>query len=237
MKEEESAKARAIQEMFGSIAARYDFLNHFLSLNVDRHWRRACVRGVASRLTIREPSVLDIGCGTADLSIAFARLGPVAACDFSYPMLRIGRAKVEAEKTDNPVRLLAADALCLPFANAAFDVVASAFVLRNLANIGRGLEEMRRVLRPGGVAGILEFGLPRAPLLGWFYRLYFSRVLPHVGKAVSGIDGPYKYLPDSVRRFPTPEELSEILERCGFCEVGFRRLTGGIAILLTGRVL
>jgi demethylmenaquinone methyltransferase/2-methoxy-6-polyprenyl-1,4-benzoquinol methylase len=227
-------KAREVRRMFGAIARRYDFLNHFLSGNIDRLWRRACVREVAGRLPVRPDRIADIGCGTGDLSLAFAPLGRVFGCDFSEPMLHVGRKKAADPKSQGRVFLIGADALALPFRNAGFDAVVSAFVLRNLADAGKGIGEMNRVLKPGGVVAVLDFSMPRIPLLGRLYRFYFLKVLPRLGFLISGVDGPYKYLPDSVQNFPGPEELKQLLERCGFAEVRFRLLSGGIAVLLTG---
>ncbi len=229
-------KARAVREMFGSIAGRYDFLNHFLSANIDRLWRRACVREVAKRVPATRPRILDIGCGTGDLSLACSRLGPVVGCDFSHPMLRLGTAKVAAAHSIHTVCLLEGDALALPFPDACFDAVVSAFVLRNLADMRKGLAEMRRVLRHEGVLAILDFGLPDAPLLGPLYRFYFTRVLPGLGRLISGVDGPYRYLPDSVSAFPRPETLAGLVEEADLGDVECRRLTGGVAVLLLGKV-
>ncbi len=228
-------RAKAVQAMFGSIAQRYDFLNHLLSLNIDRHWRRVCLREVKRCAVGRKPAVLDLGCGTADLALEFSTLGSVVACDFSQPMLALGSRKIAAADLQNPISLLAGDALRLPFPDALFDVVVSAFVLRNLANIHRGLEEMRRVLRPGGTVGILDFGVPRVPLLGWLYMIYFSRILPRLGKVVSGVEGPYRYLPDSVRSFPPAEELCALMIDKGFTDVRHLRMTGGVAVLFLAR--
>jgi demethylmenaquinone methyltransferase/2-methoxy-6-polyprenyl-1,4-benzoquinol methylase len=230
----ESDKPGRVRDMFGSIAPRYDFLNHFLSANFDRRWRRACVREVELRNTVIRPRILDVGCGTADLALAFSRLGPVFGCDFCHPMLRIGAAKIADNGNRPPVFLLAADALEMPFAGASFDVVVSAFVLRNLADIEQGLREMRRVLRPGGVLGILEFGMPRIPLLAPFYRFYFLKILPKLGKVISGVEGPYGYLPASVQTFPPVEALKKIAETTGFRDVRYKLLNAGIAILLLG---
>jgi demethylmenaquinone methyltransferase/2-methoxy-6-polyprenyl-1,4-benzoquinol methylase len=227
-----AAKSRAVREMFGAIACRYDFLNHFLSFNVDRHWRNVCVRAVEKRRQGQRVRVLDVGCGTADLSLAFARLGAVVGCDFCHPMLRIGAEKTRQTPPGSSVALLEADALTLPFADSAFDVVATAFVLRNLADIDRGLLEMRRVLGPGGLVAILDFSMPRVPVLGPLYRVYFGRVLPAIGRLVSGVDGPYRYLPDSVKSFPERDELTARVVRAGFSHVDYRNLTGGIAFLL-----
>jgi demethylmenaquinone methyltransferase/2-methoxy-6-polyprenyl-1,4-benzoquinol methylase len=225
-----AAKARAVREMFGAIAGRYDFLNHFLSLNVDRHWRRVCVRAVEKKLHGKQARILDVGCGTGDLSRAFARMGTVVGCDFCLPMLRIAAAK--ASRNRQSVALLEGDALTLPFADSVFNVVATAFVLRNLSDIDRGLREMQRVLEPGGILAILDFSLPKVPLLGPLYRAYFGRVLPAVGRLISGVDGPYSYLPESVKSFPARDELVARVAAAGFSRPGYRRLTGGVAFLL-----
>jgi demethylmenaquinone methyltransferase/2-methoxy-6-polyprenyl-1,4-benzoquinol methylase len=229
-----SPKSRAVREMFGSIAGRYDFLNHFLSLNTDRSWRRKCVRLAAARASRPVLRILDVGCGTADLSLEFAELGPVVGCDFCHPMLRIGREKAGRSGVKNPVALVEGDALTLPFRDAEFDVVASAFVLRNLADLDGGLREMRRVVRPAGVVAVLDFSLPRVPVLGPVYRFYFSRVLPRLGRLISGVEGPYRYLPDSVRTFPEPDRLAEMMSAAGFPRVEHCPLTGGIAFVLLG---
>jgi demethylmenaquinone methyltransferase / 2-methoxy-6-polyprenyl-1,4-benzoquinol methylase len=220
--------------MFGSIAGRYDFLNHFLSANIDKRWRNICVAEVGKRNRAAVPQILDLGCGTADLSLCFSRLGPVVGCDFCHPMLCVGAQKILRIPQRQPVFLVGADALELPFADAAFDIVVSAFVLRNLSDLDRGLREMRRVLRPGGAMGVLEFGMPRGPLLGTLYRWYFLFVLPRLGRLISGVEGPYGYLPDSVQKFPPAEELKKMAARAGFVDVDAKQLTGGIAVLLMG---
>ncbi len=227
-------KSRKVRDMFGAIAGRYDFLNHFLSANIDRRWRKICVREVSGRIPVAVPRILDVGCGTGDLSLAFSGLGPVIGCDFCHPMLRIGAGKVMRRSLSQSVALLGADALMLPFADASFDVVVSAFVLRNLADIDRGLREMRRILRPGGVMSVLDFGMPRTPVLAPIYRFYFLRVLPKLGKIISGIEGPYGYLPASVQSFPSAETLKEKAELAGFQNVEFKLLTAGVAVLLLG---
>lgn len=227
-------KSRRVRDMFGAIAGRYDFLNHLLSANIDRHWRKICVQEVSGRISVPVPRILDVGCGTADLSLAFSDLGPVIGCDFCHPMLRVGASKVMHNGLSRPVALLEADALMLPFADASFDVVVSAFVLRNLADIDRGLREMRRILRPGGVMSVLDFGMPRMPVLAPIYRFYFLRVLPKLGKIISGVEGPYGYLPASVQSFPSAEMLKDKAELAGFQNVEFKLLTAGVAVLLLG---
>ena len=222
--------------MFSAIAGRYDFLNHFLSLNIDRYWRRICLREVEKRLQVSTVRVLDLGCGTADLALELASLGPVFGCDFSHPMLRIGAEKIARMQRAHPIYLMEGDAMALPFAERTFDAVVSAFVLRNLTDIRQGLTEMKRVLKPGGVLGVLDFGVPRAPILGSLYLFYFTRILPFLGRIVSGVDGAYRYLPDSVRAFPPAEELGTILSGVGFSGVQFRLLTFGVAVLLLARI-
>ena len=231
---EDDDKALKVRDMFGTIANRYDFLNHFLSANIDRRWRNVFFEEIRKRVLVLRPRILDVGCGTADLSLLFSRLGPVFGCDFSQPMLRIGVKKIAGSAPHEPIVLLGADALALPFASSSFDIVVSAFVLRNLADIDRGLQEMRRILRPGGIVGILEFGMPRKPIFATLYRLYFLRILPTLGKLLSGVDGPYGYLPGSVQAFPPVEALCKRVERAGFVDVEHRRLTAGIAVLLAG---
>ena len=234
MNEEAEDKARKVRDMFGAIANRYDFLNHFLSANIDRRWRNVFFEEIRKRVFTPRPKILDVGCGTADLSLLFSRLGPVFGCDFSQPMLRMGAHKIAGSAPHEPITLLSADALALPFASSSFDIVVSAFVLRNLADIDRGLQEMRRVMRPGGILGILEFGMPRKAIFAKLYRLYFHKILPGLGRLLSGVDGPYEYLQRSVQAFPPVEALSKRVEQAGFVKVEYRRLTAGISVFLVG---
>jgi demethylmenaquinone methyltransferase / 2-methoxy-6-polyprenyl-1,4-benzoquinol methylase len=227
----EADKSIRVRKMFGAIAGKYDFLNHFLSANFDRAWRQACVREVAKRLPSGLPRIVDVGCGTADLSLAFSSLGPVLGCDFCRPMLRIGAEKV-SRKNSHPISLVGADALALPFFSESFDVAVSAFVLRNLSDMDQGLREMQRVLRPGGVLGVLDFGMPQNSIAAALYRFYFQKILPKLGNFISGVDGPYRYLPNSVESFPPAGELKRMIECAGFRDVEYRLLTGGVAVLL-----
>jgi demethylmenaquinone methyltransferase/2-methoxy-6-polyprenyl-1,4-benzoquinol methylase len=227
--------AAKVRQMFGAIARRYDFLNHFLSGNIDRRWRRACVREVSRRVASVRPEILDIGCGTCDLALEFSALGPVVGCDFCHPMLRIGLDKISRRRPGHSLVITEGDALALPFVDDRFDVAVSAFVLRNLSDPGKGIREMSRVLRPGGVLGILDFAMPRAPLIGSLYRLYFLKILPRIGALISGVKGPYSYLPRSVQTFAGPEELKALIARSGFEGVEHYRLSGGIALLLVAR--
>jgi demethylmenaquinone methyltransferase/2-methoxy-6-polyprenyl-1,4-benzoquinol methylase len=226
-------KAAAVRRMFGAIAPRYDLLNHLLSLNIDRLWRR---RAVAELLRGREPAgtYLDACAGTLDLSVTLAGRqgfrGRVVASDFALPMLQHGRTKT----TGRPISLACSDALQLPFRDAEFDGVMVAFGVRNLADLEDGLQELRRVLRPGGRAAILEFCTPRRQPFRALYLFYFRRVLPFIGSMISRHDTAYDYLPASVLEFPDPEELGRRMRSAGFETVKWFTLTGGIAAVHIG---
>jgi demethylmenaquinone methyltransferase/2-methoxy-6-polyprenyl-1,4-benzoquinol methylase len=215
--------AAEIRRLFSGVAPRYDFLNHLLSLGIDRAWRRDVARGLALPPAAR---VLDLCCGTGDLALEFASRARAFGCDFTWEMLV--RARAKAERSALPLRLIGADALRLPFPDHAFDAATVAFGVRNLEDLGAGLREFRRVLRPGGRLGILEFSHPTHPLLQFPYWIYLRGLLPLIGRLVSRRKGAYLYLATSIAGFPEPESLSQILQREGFREVRFRRLTGGI---------
>lgn len=223
-------EGRKVRRMFGEIAHRYDFLNHFLSLSIDRHWRNVVRRRLKPHLN-GGGLVLDLCTGTCDLAIEMSKSGPVVGCDFCHPMLTLGLSKLRARGLEGRVRLVEGDALELPFPSGAFDVVTIAFGLRNLEDYGAGLREMHRVLNPSGTLGVLEFSQPRWPVFGSLYRFYFKRVLPRLGRLLSGREGPYSYLPASVDQFPGPEALSDLLKRSGFARVERYSLTGGVAML------
>lgn len=230
----EQDTARWVRGMFGSVAHRYDLLNHVLSLNVDRYWRRRTVKRLRPILEKPDARVLDLCCGTGDLLIALERAAgrSLFGGDFCHPML------VEADRklasTGLRSSLIEADALSLPFGDASLDLVTAAFGFRNLANYQKGLAELLRVLRPGGAAAILEFSQPCVPGFAAVYRLYSTRLLPLIGGLISGDRTAYTYLPESVRKFPGPEELAEQMTRSGFSQVQFERMTGGIVALHIG---
>ncbi len=228
----EREAAAWVRAMFGRVAHRYDLANHLLSFNLDRYWRAHTVARVREVLARPEARVLDLCCGTGDLLRACARRRPAGAAvmgsDFCHPMLLAARAKVAAAWFE-------ADALRLPLKDASLDLVAVAFGFRNLANYEDGLGEMRRVLRKGGTAAILEFSQPPNALFGALYNFYSRRVLPAIGGAISGSPDAYAYLPESVSRFPSAEKLAGMMRAAGFGEVRFERLTGGIVALHLGR--
>lgn len=221
-------EARAVQAMFARIANRYDFLNRVLSAGIDRRWRARLVRRLGATTDLR---VLDVACGTGDLAFELAEAGArVVGLDFTHEMLTIARGKDRAQR----VPFLNGDALALPFEAASFDAATIAFGLRNLADRGRGLAELARVVRPGGQVMVLEFSLPRSRLLAGPYRFYFTRVLPRIGALVSGDGEAYRYLPDTVLAWPRPEALQREMEAVGLVNCGFELLSGGIACLSFG---
>ncbi len=240
---DEREAARRVREMFSRIAPRYDLLNHLLSLELDRLWRRRAARRFHHMLVRPEARVLDLCCGTGDLLLALereSRAASIFGCDFSHPMLLRAQDKMAREGRDSKgcpegAPLTEADALDLPFPTETFDLVTSAFGLRNLANYERGLREMYRVLKPEGQAGILEFAAPRSRTLGSVYRLYFTRILPRIGGVISGDASAYHYLPASVAEFAAPEQLVGLMSQIGFSEVRFERWTMGIVTLHLGR--
>ena len=220
--------------MFGRIAGRYDLLNHLLSGNVDKSWRRLVARTLSSSL-VDGARALDVACGTGDLSLTLARVGAakVVGLDFCRPMLEIARRKADGGFARG-LPFVEGDALRLPFADESFDVVTIAFGLRNLAGVEEGLRELLRVLKAGGRVAVLEFSSPVVPGFRGLFRFYFTRVLPRVGGLVSGSRGAYEYLPDSVSRFPDQKGLAALMLEAGFEGVEYRNLTGGIAALHTG---
>jgi demethylmenaquinone methyltransferase/2-methoxy-6-polyprenyl-1,4-benzoquinol methylase len=233
---DEAEAAAHVREMFGRIAPRYDLLNHLLSLDFDKRWRRRVAKKFSHILHEPRAQILDLCCGTGDLAFAFHTEAPQGAAiigsDFAPGMLVRARAKAAALGIS--VEFVEADALRLPFPEGSFDLIASAFGFRNLANYEQGLREILRVLKPGGAAGILEFAEPPGRIFGAAYRFYFRRILPRLGGIISGDAAAYAYLPASVSKFPSPEELKMRFEHAGFVDAGFERWTGGIVTLHIG---
>ena len=235
--QDEKEAAAHVREMFGRIAPRYDLLNHLLSLDIDKLWRRRVAQRFRAVLRDPKTKVLDLCCGTGDLAFAFRREAPggaeIIGADFVPEMLVRARAKSAASAAK--IEFVEADALSLLFADAGFDLVSCAFGFRNLANYERGLQEILRVLKPGGAVAILEFAEPRGKIFGALYRFYFRHVLPRLGGLISGNAQAYSYLPSSVRKFPDPRELEIKVAQAGFVGVQYERWTGGIVTLHTGR--
>lgn len=232
-RDRESA-ARAVRDMFTSIAPRYDLLNHVLSCNIDRVWWWRTARRFRTILARPEGLALDLCCGTGDMTFALDRCSRgrarIMGADFSHAMLQ--RATLKGAK--RRVLWAEADALRLPLGDNTCDLVTSAFGFRNLADYDAGLREIVRVLRPGGECGVLDFGEPKG-ILGKVYRVYFRQVLPRVGNVLSGVKGPYAYLPMSVERFPAPDEMLRRMRDAGFGDVSWTPYTFGIAGLFWGR--
>ena len=225
---------KAVREMFTSIAPRYDLLNHVLSFNTDRVWWWRAARNFDSILKRQDARVLDLCCGTGDMTFALRRRtnsggAKIIGADFSHAMLQ--RAALKGK--GSPLGWIEADALHLPFPDAHFDLVTAAFGFRNLADYDAGLREIIRVLQPGGQCGILDFGEPSG-LVGKVYRIYFKKVLPKIGTVISGVRGPYAYLPASVERFPAPDEMLERMKQAGFREASWTPYTFGVAGLYKG---
>jgi len=238
----EADASNRVREMFSQIAPRYDLLNHLLSLQLDRLWRARAANFLQPILARKDAFVLDLCCGTGDLAFALARTGEarIVGVDFAHTMLVRASEKVAVldatrERDFSPrTSFFEADALRLPFADAFFDLVTSAFGFRNLANYEAGLREILRVLKPGGTVAILEFTEPPDGLLGDLYRWYFFKVLPRIGGIISGNHSAYSYLPKSVSRFFRPPELSALLANIGYVCVESRVWTFGAVALHTG---
>lgn len=227
-----------IQRMFGQIAPWYDFLNHLLSLNIDRRWRQRTAKLVPPRPADAGP-ILDLCTGTGDLALTYDRATggtvPIVGADFCHEMLVRANQKAAAVGATGRMRFLEADAQALPFPADTFQLVTVGFGLRNITDPDRGLAEMVRVVRPGGKVAVLEFSKPRHWLLGRLYRWYFRYALPLVGQLISrNKESAYKYLPESVLKFPDYEELAVRLRAAGLTDVAYHPLTFGIATLYVG---
>lgn len=239
--DEREAAAR-VRDMFTRIAPRYDFLNHLLSFSLDRVWRRRTAKRWLHILRRPDARILDLCCGTGDLALALARARdglattkrswepfPIIGADFVESMLV--RAREKAKAGSHAVIFAAADALHLPFSDASFDLITTAFGFRNLASYEAGLREFARVLKEGGELGILEFTEPNAGPMARLFRFYFKNILPRVGGAISGNAEAYQYLPGSVSKFPSPPELSALMEESGFRDIRIASWNFGSVIL------
>jgi len=225
------AKKEFVEQMFDDIAPTYDKLNHILSLGVDKGWRRKAVRRIVAT---RPTHVLDVACGTGDFAIALAKAGVerVTGVDISQGMLDVGIDKVEALGLN--IEMHVDDCEHLSIADDTFDAVSVAFGVRNFEHLQQGLNEMQRVLRPGGLVCIVELSVPSNRLLLWGYKLYFLHILPFIGRIVSGNGSAYRYLPESVLRFPKPGKVCAMLAEAGFRDVEAKAFTFGLCRMFTG---
>lgn len=234
---DERSAAQTVQRMFDEIAPRYDLANHVLSMNIDRLWWRRTARMFSSILFRSDARVLDLCAGTGDMAVALRKVATekastasIYALDFSHHMLQHGMSKYSTRQ----IQPVEGDALQLPLPDAAMDLVTSAFGFRNLANYDAGLREIFRVLKPGGEFGILDFGEPGG-LMGKLYSFYFRKMLPRIGTLISGVRGPYDYLPASVQKFPSPQQMLTRMQAAGFRDVSWTPYTFGIVGLYRGK--
>ena len=229
----ESEHARKVHEMFSRISPKYDFINHFLSINIDKRWRKLVRKSLKEILNDKGALVLDVACGTGDLSLELAKdsAATVFGTDFCRPMLAVA-----ATKNDSAVSIpyIEGDAMTLPFSDDSFDAVTIAFGLRNLSNWKDGLRELQRIIKPGGKLVILEFSEPVLPGFRQVYQIYFNNILPKLGGVFSGEQSAYQYLSDSVSKFPNQTKLKKMMSESGFSSVEYRNLTGGVAAIHTG---
>lgn len=231
---EGAERERQVQQIFSEIAPRYDLLNHVLSMNIDRSWRRRAV-DLLEWEAVPAGTYLDACAGTYDLALELAGRksfsGEVMASDFAHPMLVQGTPKIDGRR----IHSVCGDSLLLPFADDSFEGATVGFGVRNLSRLEVGLAEFRRVLKPGRRLVVLEFTVPPNPIMRAGYHVYFHHVLPIVGRIVSGHPWAYTYLPESVKEFPGPKELSALFDAAGFHDTGWKLLSGGIAALHWGR--
>lgn len=222
-----------IAAMFDRISPKYDALNHILSFNIDKEWRRKTAKTVSKKCP---NTILDLATGTADLAIAIAKRNPQAqiiGVDFSEKMLEIGQKKVKKQGFENQIELRLGDAVHLPFEDCSFDAVTVAFGVRNFENLDKGLSEIKRVLKDNGQVVILEFSMPEHFPMKQLYRFYFKRILPNIGKQISKDATAYSYLPESVGRFPKPSAFLDLLAKNGWLNGNMKKLSFGIATLYT----
>ncbi len=227
------SKKEEIEEMFDNISHRYDFLNHFLSLGIDRIWRKKAIKKLKE---IHPQRILDIATGTGDFAIASLKLKPkeVIGIDISNGMLEVGRKKMRKKKIDHIVTMQQEDSEQLPFEDGYFDALTVGFGVRNFQNLERGLKEMLRVLRPGGKAVILEFSKPKKFPVKQSFKFYSRFIIPTIGKNISKDEKAYAYLPESVEAFPEGEQFEAILEKLNYRNVSSSTVSGGIATIYTG---
>lgn len=230
----QNGKKEQVRNMFNNIASYYDFLNHFLSIGIDRRWRKYTIRLIKR---IKHDSILDVATGTADLAIQAAKIHPkkIIGVDISDEMLEIGRKKIKLKNLEKLISLQNADSENLPFPDKSFDIAMAAFGVRNFEDLNKGISEMFRVLKSGGAIIVLEFSKPRKFPFKQIYLLYFQNILPLVGKIVSKNKTAYSYLPESVSTFPSGDDFLKVLKKTGFSDNHFHPLTMGVASVYVGK--
>lgn len=229
---ENATKKDEVAEMFDNISKKYDFLNHFLSLGIDKIWRKKAVRILAKS---NPKIILDIATGTGDFAIASLKLKPtkIIGLDLSAGMLDVGRQKMKKKKVDHIIEMIQGDSENLPFENNYFDAYTVGFGVRNFENLEKGLSEMLRVLKPGGTGVILEFSKPKKFPVKQYFKFHSKYIIPKVGSAISKDKSAYAYLPESVEAFPEGQQFAEILSKCGYVDISTKLVSGGIATIYT----
>lgn len=232
-KEEKAGKKEQVAKMFDNISHRYDFLNHFLSLGIDKGWRKKAIRQLEP---LKPAMILDVATGTGDFAIQALSLKPhkVIGIDISEGMLAVGRKKIADRQLTSQVELFSGDSENIPFGDNKFDAVTVAFGVRNFENLQRGLAEIYRVVKPGGMVVVLEFSRPRRFPFRQVYNFYFKFILPKIGRFISSDKAAYTYLPESVEAFPDGEDFLQCLSTVGFKNTKCRALTFGISSIYSG---
>jgi len=232
-KDLDKGKKAQVALMFNNIARKYDFLNHFLSMGIDKLWRKKAVKLL---MPLKPKKVLDIATGTGDFALANLKLNPdkVIGIDISTGMLAVGREKIAKKNLQDKIELFEGDSENIQFETNSFDAITVAFGVRNFENLEKGLKEMNRVVRPGGKVIVLEFSKPKKFPVKQFYNFYFFRILPLWGRMVSKDNSAYTYLPESVNAFPDGEDFLKIYEDCGFSDTKQIKLSFGIASIYIG---
>ncbi len=228
-----AGKKEQVAEMFNSIAPKYDFLNHTLSFGIDKLWRRKAIRLISDK---KPAAILDVATGTGDFAIAALKSGArkVTGIDISKEMVAVGQGKIKKMGLSDRIELMTGDSEAIQFPDSTFDAATVAFGVRNFENLSKGLDELFRVLNPGGTICILEFSKPRQPIVRFGYQIYSRYLMPWIGRLVSGDKSAYTYLPESVMEFPDGDKFIIFMQESGFVQIQEYRLTFGIATIYTG---
>ncbi len=230
---QETSKKEEVAEMFNNISKRYDFLNHFLSMGIDKLWRKKAIKILGE---VKPERILDIATGTGDFALAALKLNPkeVVGVDISQGMLNVGIEKMKKKGVDNIIKMKLGDSEKLPFDNATFDALTVGFGVRNFENLEKGLEDMLRILKENGKAVILEFSKPKKFPLKQVFGIYSKKIIPFLGKTISKDKRAYEYLPESVEAFPEGQDFMDIMTKVGYKNVKAVRVSGGIATIYSG---